>query len=149
MTGLRKFFSLAPADRRLLLRAMLAVQLVKMGLGVLPLRALRRLVMCVNGAGRYKPLAGPPSADRIAWAVGIACRRTIGRTTCLVKALATQVMLVAQGHAARLHLGVARGEGGGVQAHAWVECRGGIVVGGPAREIERYVPLLALGPETP
>jgi hypothetical protein len=76
--------------------------------------------------------------------VKAASKRTIGPTTCLVEALATQVMLATQDHPAQLHFGVKRDESGGVLAHAWVECGGRVVIGGAVRDAERYVPLAAL-----
>jgi hypothetical protein len=43
---------------------------------------------------------------------------------------------------------VARGDRGEVQAHAWVETEGKVVIGGSAVELARYTPLLALDVKT-
>lgn len=127
---------------------MFAVQLIKVGVGLVPFRALRRLLACVVSILRPGASAISVSAEQVVWAVSAASQRTFGPTTCLIEALAAQVVLAAQGHPARLHLGVARDEQGSVQAHAWVECRGRVVIGGSVRDTERYVQLLALDAET-
>jgi hypothetical protein len=79
------------------------------------------------------------SIERIAWAVAEASQY-IPRATCLTLALATQVLLGWQGHAAHLCIGVARSDIGQFQAHAWVECQGRVVIGG-ADAPSRFTPL--------
>jgi hypothetical protein len=41
-----------------------------------------------------------------------------------------------------VRIGVAKGEGGKLEAHAWVECEGNVIIGG--YELERYTSLVAL-----
>ena len=81
-----------------------------------------------------------PSFDKIAWAV-----ETVGRyipgTTCLYKALASKIMLAQYGYDACIHIGVDKKEAGSLDAHAWVEIDGHILIGG-ARDLSRYTPLL-------
>ena len=62
-------------------------------------------------------------------------------------ALDTQVLLSRRGHPTLHHIGVAKGEEGCLEAHAWLESRGKVVIGGS--ELERYTPLLALEGEKP
>jgi hypothetical protein len=85
---------------------------------------------------------GQPSVERIAWAVG-AASRYVPTATCLSQALAAQVLLARHGHPASLRIGVARGAAGRLEAHAWIESRGRIVIGGTA-DLARYTPLPAL-----
>lgn len=61
--------------------------------------------------------------------------------TCLPQAIATQVLLARRGYPAFIHLGVAKGMEERIEAHAWVECQGRVVIGGDERE--RLTPLLA------
>jgi hypothetical protein len=138
MTALRRFQALPRTERGLLLRTMLAVQLIKAGMGLLPFRVLQRLLAGVVWVLRHRAPAGSLSVEQVAWAVEVASKRTVGSTTCLVEALAAQVVLAAQGHPARLRLGVARTVAGGVQAHAWVESDGRVVIGGSASDLERF-----------
>jgi hypothetical protein len=143
MTRLRKFLTLAPSDRRLLLQSAVLLAAVRLGLWLLPFRTLRRLL------GRVKTPTGMPGGgaaalDRVAWAVTKASRY-VPEATCLTQALAAQIMLARLGVPARVRIGVARGENAELVAHAWVEGQGQIVVGGS--NLERYTPLLALDRE--
>jgi hypothetical protein len=122
---------------------LLAAQLVKAGLGFVPFRVLRRLLPGLAWTLRYRVAGRAVPGARVAWAVEVASRRTVGRATCLVEALVAQVVLAAQGHPSQLQFGVARSEAGGVRAHAWVESDGRVVIGGPVRDSERYVQLIA------
>ena len=79
------------------------------------------------------------SIERVAWAVAVASQY-VPMATCLTQALATQVLLGWQGHAARLCIGVTHSAAGQFQAHAWVECQGRIVIGGIDAPL-RFTPL--------
>lgn len=65
--------------------------------------------------------------------------RTIPGSTCLARALAAEWLLRGGGHDALLTIGVARGQGASLDAHAWVES-GGVVVAGDD-QLGRYQPL--------
>ena len=123
MTAVRKFGGLTPARRWALVKAVTVVALVRVGLSVLRFPKLRA---ALRPARRRSPLAGiGPLAepDDLAWAVAAAGRR-IPRATCLVQALALELMLIRSGHAADIEIGVAK-EGGQFEAHAWVQAEGG------------------------
>ena len=79
--------------------------------------------------------------QRIAWAVR-AASKGVPHATCLTQALAAQVLFARHAHAVDLRIGVAKGEAGGLEAHAWLE-HGGRVVVGNVRDLGRYVPLSA------
>ena len=64
-----------------------------------------------------------------------------GTGTCLVQALALQVLLEREGFPASLCIGVARGQRGQLEGHAWVESQGRILIGGS--EHGCYTPLEA------
>ncbi len=138
---LRKFFSLPTTERQLLIKAALLLETIKLGMRLLPFRTLRRLLNRMTYATparlRY---AYQPSTDKIAWAVETASRHTPGLKTCLVQALAAQLLLARRGHPALLHIGVVREEQ--FQAHAWVESEGKVVIGGS--ELECYTRLAVL-----
>lgn len=72
----------------------------------------------------------PPTAnpERIAWAVQ-AASRYVPDAACLVQALAAQVLLARNGYQSDLRIGVAL-EQGVLQAHAWVESQGKVLIGG-------------------
>jgi hypothetical protein len=83
----------------------------------------RRVGKVLPGQG-----SGAWSVARIGWAVRAVSRR-MPRSTCLVEALAVQLLLAHHGHRSDLRVGVARGVDRRFMAHAWVEVDGGIVVG--------------------
>ena len=81
------------------------------------------------------------ATDRLRWAVEATSRRVPG-ATCLTQALALQILLGRRGQASELRLGVSRGDAPGLQAHAWLESEGQVVIG--AAERDRYTALPAL-----
>jgi len=68
--------------------------------------------------------------------------RYIPHATCLVQAIAMQALLAHNGYSSQLHIGVAKANRGQLQAHAWVEYDGRVVLG--ATSAQRYTPLLSL-----
>ena len=140
MRSLHKFARLPAADRRLLVEAALLLGALRVGLWLLPFRLVRRMADRVS-AGVAGDI-GQLSVERIAWAVTAASRYLPG-ATCLPQALAAQALLGRHGYPAVLRIGVARGAAGRLEAHAWIESRGRIVIGGEA-DLARYTPLVAL-----
>lgn len=138
MKRLRKFLSLAPGEQKLLVSTMLLLAVVRACLWLVPFRILRKLLP--------KPKAGQVgsletnrlSMDQLTWAV-TASSRYVPKATCLTQALAMQVMLARHGYPSRLRIGVVKGEEGRLEAHAWVESEGRVVIGGSG--LERFVPL--------
>lgn len=128
----RRLAALPPSERRLLLTSAWWVAGVRLALSTVPTQMLLRGVEWV--VHRYAP-RGPRrvEADRIRWGVEVVSRR-IPAATCLTQALAARVLLARHGYPSELRIGVARDPGGRVRAHAWVECEGRIVVGGPSTE---------------
>jgi hypothetical protein len=116
--------ALTPADRLLLVEAVSLIVALRAGLCLLPFTTVRR---CVSRWAGLKVRAGC-EPGRIAWAVGAIGSRIPG-TTCLVEALAADSMLRRRGHASALKVGVRRGAALSIDAHAWVECSGTVVIG--------------------
>jgi hypothetical protein len=122
-----RFLRLQPADRALLLETLLALLGARLALSLLPFwRVYRRTSRPPEAPA--KPAAAD-EARRIAWALR-AAGRLVPACTCLIRALAAQALLRRRGEACRLRIGVTRGPQGAVQAHAWVEYRGAVLVGG-------------------
>ncbi len=143
MKRLLKFVRLPAAEQRLLLKAALLLGATRLGLWILPFHTLRHLLAKV-----MEPCAGlqqgptQSSAKKVVWAVETASRYAPGARTCLTRALAVQVLLTRRGHPALLHIGVEKGAESRLQAHAWIENQGEILIGGS--ELERYTPLVTL-----
>jgi hypothetical protein len=138
MERFRKFLRLPPEERRLVATAASLMAALRLGLWLLPLSWLIVLTRW-NGRRRRRPSRGDPG--RISWAVLVVSRYIPG-ATCLVQALTAQTLMASAGFPATLHIGVAKGMGERFEAHAWVECRGTVVVGGSG--IARYTPLLSV-----
>lgn len=145
MTKLGRFLRWAPTRRQAYVEALALSLAVKLGLKLLPFRTVRRLTRRL--ANRDDVAARGDEEDvvasRIVWAVGAANRRVPG-TTCLVRGMTAQVLLRRQGIPASLRIGVTKDEIEGFRAHAWVESRGRILVGGSDPLLSRYELLAAL-----
>lgn len=141
MGPLRRFLRLRPADRRVLLFALLAVWTVRLGLWLLPFRVLRDLLARLT---RQQPATAEASPQvvvgRVVWGVCTAARY-VPSATCLTQALAAKVLLVRHGQPATVRIGVARGAAGQLQAHAWVEAYGNVLIGGSESSLSGYTRL--------
>jgi hypothetical protein len=128
--AMHRLATLPSIHRRELARAVMVVSLARLALWLTPFRFLSRLMSRLGRArGSRKAATESAVVDRIAWAVVIAAR-IIPAATCLVQAMATQFLLGWHGIESTLRLGVTRAADESFRAHAWVECRGRIVVGG-------------------
>lgn len=142
MKRLRKFFLLPAAKRRCLFSAALLLPMIKGCLVVFRFQTLRGLLVRLTALPLgFRRSKGDP-AEEVVWAVESAGRLMPWASTCLTQALAAQVLLLRRGHPALVHIGTVRGEDGDFQAHAWVESRGEILLGG--QELERFTPLVVL-----
>ncbi len=141
MKRLGKFLRLSSTEQRLFVRAALLLAGVRVGLWLLPFEILRRHLTRTGQAAAQSMQPVSVSPEKIAWALTVASRYVPGAGSCLVQALAAQVLLERQGHPASLHIGVAKAEENQFEAHAWVESQGKVVVGG--EELERYTRLVA------
>jgi hypothetical protein len=129
------FRALRGDDRFLAAEAAVLVVLLRVGLRLLSFVSVRRLV------DRYSSWHQAPAGlwahetiGRIAAAVTAVARRLPSGTTCLVEALAVEAMLRRRGFEPTLQFGTRRPGSGAtlLEAHAWVECAGSVVVGGLA-----------------
>lgn len=121
----RKLWRMPAADRRLHLQAFLAVLACRLG--------YRPSTEPTAGA-RYLP-ASPAAIGQAVEAAG----SLVPGATCLPKAHAAASLLRRRGVRPRIRIGVRRGQGDGLEAHAWVEVDGRPVTGGDAAA--GYVPL--------
>jgi hypothetical protein len=76
---------------------------------------------------------------RVAWAIPRAAARVPWRATCLVQALAAERWLESRGIPSELKLG-ARKAGEALDAHAWLEAGGRVVVGGGTSDYRPFTP---------
>jgi len=136
MQKLRRFLQLSRPDRSLVFQAVLITAVIRLSLELLSLRTVQRLAMGLSW--RCDQFLSP---RRVVWAVRSAAH-FVPRSTCLVQALAAQVLLIQQGYRPRLTIGVAKRESDHFVAHAWVTCEDEVLIGGA--DIGNYTALLDL-----
>lgn len=128
MKRLGKLLRLSSAEGSLLVQAALVLGIVRLGLWLLPLSRVRT---AIAHAARWTASGGVPTASfpgQAGWAVTVASRYIPGGT-CLVRALAVQVILQRRGYRPDVRIGLARGSREHVEGHAWVEQDGGVIFG--------------------
>lgn len=135
-----KVRAMTGGERRLLLEAVMLLALVRLGLRLLPFRAVRGL-LARFGAGAGTAAAGADVTRRVLWAVNAASRPA--GVTCLPRALAAHTLLARRGLASDLRIGVTRRPGSPLEAHAWVEAGGGVLIG-DLPDLARFKPLADL-----
>jgi prophage tail gpP-like protein len=107
--------------------------MVRIGLSLFSYRVLHRRLRpkadhaALNSAG----------ARRIVWAVSTSAR-IVPRASCLTQAVAGQYLLARAGYQSQMRVGVAMDAEGIFTAHAWLISEGRIIMGGSAREVQRY-----------
>ncbi|MGD1806007.1 lasso peptide biosynthesis B2 protein [Dapis sp. BLCC M126] len=144
MERLRKFLSLTPEEKQLLLSSFVLLGLVRLGLLLLPFGTLQRFMASISQVNAVKAKQYAPTIETIAKAVNISSRYMPGGAKCLARALTTQVLMNRFGYLSELRIGVAKGERGEFEAHAWVESQGEIVIGHLA-DLKRYSPMPSFG----
>ncbi|HEY3131846.1 MAG TPA: lasso peptide biosynthesis B2 protein [Acidobacteriota bacterium] len=78
-------------------------------------------------------------SNRVVWAIDLAGKYVPATKTCLIRALAAHALLNQRGYRTQLFIGVTKDGIGHLQAHAWVENNGKIVIGESG--VERFTPL--------
>ena len=104
--------------------------LVRIGLSLFSLKRVRRGLRRIAAWLPQRPSAIPKDRLRAAWAARAVGRRFLPERPCLTQALVLQYLLLRQGDtSAQLHIGVAKSDGS-LRAHAWVERKGTVLIGG-------------------
>lgn len=138
MSRLSKFFALPAADQRLLMKAAAHLAGTSLGLRLLPFSSWRHRLGDTADAAATPAGTSRQPAERIAWAVGAASSYVPG-ATCLVQAVVARSMMVRQGFPAQVRIGVRVGETSRVEAHAWLELDGQVILGNSSGD--PHVPL--------
>lgn len=123
----RSFKFLLKPDFRLLVKTFILLGIVRLGLWQLSFARLRRLLSFLS---RQTILTGSDrqiEVERIVWSVN-KCSRYMPGVKCLARALTTEVLLNQYGHQPQLRIGVAK-RLGKLEAHAWVESQGRVLIG--------------------
>ena len=149
---LKRYRDRTPDERRAVTRAGLLIAALQTALKVLP---FQRVMEGVYRVARPSQSVGASPGehshfdrDLAVWAVEAAGRRLLSRNPCLPKALAVLLLFRRAGEDAEMHLGVARETDGPMQAHAWVESDGQVMIGGDV-PLESYTRLPGLDHKFP
>ncbi|NJN18499.1 MAG: lasso peptide biosynthesis B2 protein [Oscillochloris sp.] len=129
MLRLLKFLQFSLADKQLLLHSLLTVAWIRLALSVLPFRIWQPLLASLTPPPAASATADPGFVQHVVWAVR-SVSRLVPAATCLTQALATRVLLRRYGVVTRLQIGVLKDAQGQFHAHAWVEYRGSVIIGG-------------------
>jgi hypothetical protein len=141
MGRLRSFFGLPAGRRRELVEAGLRLLAARFRLSCFSFERVLHRQEALRRSPRATRAPEPGEAERIAWAVDRASR-LVPRATCLAQALAAQGMLARRGIRSEIRIGVAHPSGRRLEAHAWLECAGRVVLG--MHEPDRFRPLKGL-----
>lgn len=138
---LAKFLGLPKEDKDLLIEAVLILWVIRLGLWSLPFSLLVRIIDKAVCSSLAKEKSSDIKPERLAWSIETASRYA-PRTTCLVKALAGRMLLARKGYSSSLCIGVARGEGNSLEAHAWLKHQGSIIIGKSDRKYAQLPDLI-------
>jgi hypothetical protein len=132
---LRRWRALAPGDRRLVREALLWFLAIRVALRLFEFARIARWAEGRHRGreGRARLAASGETPARIGWATAAVARRVAPPRSCLAQALTAQVMLGARGRAATIRFGAKREGAGPLDAHAWLECDGAVLVGDETR----------------
>lgn len=126
MKLLRKFIHFSPGDQWLLIKSGMLMVSIRLGLWLYPFQDLQRMLETHMRKKFFQ--AGQSELERVAWSI-----RAVGKclpfATCLVQALTAQLLLSRRGHQVALHIGIAKDKQGKLDAHAWIEYQGKVIVG--------------------
>ncbi len=136
---IRKTRTLSAEEWIILPRALVAVLAARARLSLL---AFPRVRDWAAAPARKSPCFDDPAllAVRVGRAVAAASACVPGGHTCLVRALAVQRVLSRFGLVSELRIGASKSPAGQLAAHAWLECMGHIVIGGPFYSGRHFAP---------
>ena len=128
MKALAILMRLPIADLMLLAEAGVVVVGIRLALWLVEFGRLRAVLdKLASNRGVEEPAAAA-EVPKVVWAVGAVSRRVPG-ATCLTQAMATRWMLERRRVPATLRIGVGRSPERTIEAHAWLECQGRIIIG--------------------
>ncbi len=124
-----------------MLYAFLLLNLVRIALWLLPYGSLQRRIDSIMPAWICEEKSRQNiSVDFIAWVVKVSGDYSPRGAKCLARALTTQLLLNRYGYPHELCIGVAKDASQKIEAHAWIEYQGRVVIGG-LNDLERFTPL--------
>jgi hypothetical protein len=121
----------------LFMRIAILVCAVRIGLWCGPFSTIRRIVAFLSTTGPLRTTRF--SVEQLSQAVA-GVSRYVPRATCLTQALALHILLRRRRLPSTIRIGVAKQQGGPLEAHAWVESEDRVVMGD--FDLDRYTPMM-------
>jgi len=138
MRRLYKFLNLTTRERFLLINSFLLLGFVRLGLWLLPYAFLKKILTVIGHTIAQNQTE--IELGKIVRAVNISSFYSPGAAKCLARALTTEVLMKQQGYSPQLLIGVTKGEQKQLEAHAWIEERGKVVIG-DLPDLVRFIPM--------
>ena len=140
MKLLRKLWNLRKVNFYFLFVIYFLLGAIRLGLLLLEFRILLKIV---NKLSTIKFPLPNARLGQVVWGVNVATRYMPGGAKCLARALTTQILMSHSGFSPELCIGVAKGESGELEAHAWIKYQGYVVIG-HLPDLPRYIQLPSL-----
>lgn len=137
---LYRFSKLRADDRNLLIYTFVLLNLIRLGLWRLPFAKLQHYLDRLSHVSFPGQSLEVYRLHTLIWAVNWSSYYSPGVVKCLARALSTQTLMRQQGYSSEIRIGVAKGRQGSLEAHAWVESQGQIIMG-YLPDLSRYKPL--------
>ncbi len=140
---LDRFLRLQPVAKRLLIFCLALQMGIRLGLWLSPYLKIQGLAeKWANKRASRKISTDSTFESRVVWAIMVSSR-LVPRCTCLVRALAAQILFRRGGVQTELRVGIAKDSSGQLKGHAWLEKNGEVLIGG-MEDLSRYtlLPLL-------
>src|SRR5215469_7340282 len=118
MRGTSRFLRLTAQEQALLLRSLVALAVIRISLWTLSFSRVRKIADAMSHSALKRSSNDRPAPEKIAWAVATASRAVPRGGNCLLRALATGIILKRYRYPSELKIGVMKPEGEGFQAHA-------------------------------
>jgi hypothetical protein len=139
---LQKFLAISANEKKLLLTVAGLLLMVRISLVFLPFRTVLKRIESVSPGKRLEGVPPELVCARVSWAVRVV-RKYMPFAKCLPQAMVVKLLLARQACPGQLRIGVYKRENGALEAHAWVESKGRIIIG-ELSDISRYNRLPAI-----
>jgi Transglutaminase-like superfamily len=129
MKKIQKFWQLDLPDRYLLIKTFLLLNFIRIAFLFLKFPLLQKVLGKIGKSYLDKSVRPSISIDKIVWAVEVSTQLSPGGAKCLARALTLHTLMQQQGYDPILQIGVIKNPLESLQAHAWVEYQGEVVIG--------------------
>ncbi len=135
----KRFFQIPWVEKKLIVRVFILLNVSRFFTFFIPLKQMQFLFQPILLLKRRNVLSGI-SKEKIIWAIESVSAHSRFAENCLSKALVAQALFLESGHASELYIGVSKNPSASLEAHAWMES-GGRVVLGESQKKEHFVPI--------